>query len=241
MIEVQYDDATHTYYTIYRGERRIYTSATTLIGRYKEKFDAQRIAENYALKNGNTPEYWIKKWATISKEACDKGSTEHKHRENLDYKDKGINTSGKRLLNYHSLQDGIYPELKLWHHLWCIAGRADKVTIETVNNKRFMHIADYKTNKEISNVGFQFKNGKYKTMFKPLGHLHDCNLVHYTLQLSLYQYMAEYLGFYPGTRTLIHVPNGTVIKEYEVGYWKKDILNMLNDASLKGYIYGTGC
>ncbi|MFZ8528507.1 hypothetical protein ACO1NJ_14385, partial [Staphylococcus aureus] len=58
--------------------------------------------------------------------------------------------------------DGVYPEAKLWHHGYKIAGRADKVILLTnrieekggapgsnmkwVTNLRYAHIEDYKTN-----------------------------------------------------------------------------------------------
>ena len=48
---------------------------------------------------------------------------------------------------------------------------------------------DYKTNKEIKTEGFKNYEGITQKMLFPLNHLDDCNLNHYTLQLSLYMYI----------------------------------------------------
>ncbi len=235
-MEVLYNDDTHTYYTMINGEQRRYTSATTLIAKYKQPFDAEKIAKRYAEKHGQTPEYWIKQWAKISKDACDYGMIAHSIREQVDYEGENVtNTSNSRLLNYHTLKDGIYPELKLWHHDWKIAGRADRCIIETINGKRFIHIEDYKTNKKLHTQSYQSKGG-FQMMKYPIAYLQDCNMNHYTLQLSLYQYMAEYLGFAPGYRKIIHIPNDGEETEYEIQYLKKDIQEILHHAKINKYI-----
>lgn len=230
---VFYDDASHTYYTEINGGKSIYTSATTLVGMFKQPFDKVLVAANYAAKNGGNPEEWIKKWEEISKEACDKGTKAHNLKEQELLSSLGIkvfNTSASNfvnLTNYHTLEDGVYPELKLWHHDWRIAGRSDKCIIETVNGIRFMHIEDYKTNKELKQESYKHPRTGYKMMKKPIQHLMDCNMVHYHLQLSIYQYMAEYLGFKPGYRKIIHIPNDETEIEYHTPYLRREVMDIL--------------
>lgn len=237
-MEVLYDDASHTYYTMVNGRRIVYVSATTLISKYKQPFDSKAVAIKYAEKYGQTPEYWIKQWAKVSKDACNYGTAVHNVKERLEYElsPNTIDTSQVRMLNYHALSDGIYPELKLWHHDWKIAGRSDKCIVETVNGKRFMHIEDYKTNKELKQQSYQYKDGTFKMMKPPIAHIQDCNMQHYTLQLSLYQYMAEYLGFIPGYRKIIHIPNVGEETVYETEYLRKDIQKILYHAKTYKYI-----
>lgn len=237
-MEVLYDDASHTYYTMVNGRRIVYVSATTLISKYKQPFDAKAVAIKYAEKHGQTPEYWIKQWAKVSKDACNYGTAVHNAKERLEYElsPNTIDTSQVRMLNYHALSDGIYPELKLWHHDWKIAGRSDKCIVETVNGKRFMHIEDYKTNKELKQQSYQYKDGAFKMLKPPIAHIQDCNMQHYTLQLSLYQYMAEYLGFIPGYRKIIHIPNAGEEIVYKTEYLRKDIQKILYHAKTHKYI-----
>jgi hypothetical protein len=52
-----------------------------------------------------------------------------------------------------------------------------------------VHITDYKTNKEIKTEGYVNWQGERSKMLPPVSHLDDCNLNHYSLQLSLYLYM----------------------------------------------------
>jgi hypothetical protein len=239
-MEVFYDDPSHTYYTLLNEVKQVYTSATTLIGRYKQPFEARKMAEITARKRGNTPEYWLNEWKKTSKEACEYGTEQHNKREQLLYdspQSKPVfNTNNVHLINYHTLEDGIYPELKLWHHGWHIAGRADKCIIETINGKRFIHIEDYKTNKELKHKSFVFRDGTQKMMKAPVAHIQDCNMQHYTLQLSIYQYMAEYLGFLPGNRTIIHIPLDGIDTPYDVHYMRTEVVNILSHAKKHKYI-----
>ena len=48
---------------------------------------------------------------------------------------------------------------------------------------------DYKTNKEIKRESYTNWEGISDKMLDPVGHLDDCNLNHYNIQLSLYMYI----------------------------------------------------
>ena len=236
-MEVLYDDRSHSYYTMIGSSKRFYTSCTTVIGKFKEPFDPISKSIAYAAKHGNTPEYWQGVWANKRATACEVGTMIHNMKENALYSSTTlerpvISTAKVRLLNYHTLEDGIYPELKLWHHFWLIAGRADICVIETINGQRYMSIFDHKTN-ELKHESFQFRNGAYKMMLPPLNGLMDCNMVHYTLQLSLYMYMAEYLGFKPGKMVINNIDKDTLnCVPYLITYLKENIEVMLKYARI---------
>jgi hypothetical protein len=53
----------------------------------------------------------------------------------------------------------------------------------------WLTISDYKTNKVIKREGFKSWNGDTKKMLYPVQHLDDCELMHYTLQMSLYAFL----------------------------------------------------
>lgn len=250
-MEIHYEDSTHTYYGLIGNRRLNYVSATTLLKHYYEQFDAVAKSIAYAEKHGGTPEYWQSQWQQIGDESADYGSLTHAVKEAREYESPSstvLDTRNLRLINYHTLTDGIYPELKLWHHGYRIAGRADKCTIRTEQPhplsstlyNRFMDIDDYKTNKELKTRGYLYEKGRRagsrKMMYAPLDHLEDCHLTHYTLQLSLYQYMAESLGFRPGKRTIIHCPKGGVETVHNIPYLRTEVEAMLNHAKRNKYI-----
>lgn len=240
-MEVLYDDKDHSYYTMIGSQKRFYTSCTTVIGKFKQPFDEMSASVAYAAKNGNTAAYWRRVWAQKRDEACDVGTMIHNIKENNLYNSTTlqrpvISTAKVRLPNYHTLEDGIYPELKLWHHFWLIAGRADICVIETINGRRYMSIFDHKTN-ELKHESYQFRDGTHKMMRPPLNGLMDCNMMHYTLQLSLYMYMAEYLGFKPGKMIINNIDKKTMdCTPYLISYHKEHIEVMLKYARLQKMI-----
>lgn len=243
--EVNYDPSTHTYFlggTLYR-------SATTIVSQFYEPFNTKAKAEHMAFKYGRTPEYWRDKWSSDNTISLVRGNDIHDRQEQFLY-DKGFtrvtgdrvhpviklhtyNQKKRRSISPTTLVDGCYPELKLWRHDWAIAGRADKPTIETVLSHCYAHVEDYKTNKELQRNGYVDKYGNERMMLYPIEHLPDCEMTHYTLQLSIYQYMLEYFGFLPGLRRIIHFPHeieGLGIpdpKVIELPYLRNEIETML--------------
>jgi hypothetical protein len=99
---------------------------------------------------------------------------------------------------------------------------------------RVADVEDYKTNKKLRQYGYQYPDGTYRMMLGPLKHLHDCELTHYTLQLSIYQYMLEWMGFAPGRRRIIHFPHAIEgigippIKTYELPYLRAEVIAMIS-------------
>lgn len=86
----------------------------------------------------------------------------------------------QRLLN-----NAIYPEYLLYLESALIAGQVDR--IDTINYEIF--VCDYKTNKKIDKESYVDWEGRSKKMLYPVEHLDDCNMNHYTLQMSLYAYI----------------------------------------------------
>jgi len=237
-MQVYYDDKDHSYYVLEGTRKVFYTSVTHLINLYKQPFDKKKMAEITARKKGNTPEYWIKQWEKISKQACDYGAAIHDRIEQSliatgteTINGKVLTVQGQvsiDLTDYLVLEDGVYTELKLWHHGHLVAGRTDKAIITSSGTVRYMNIEDYKTNKVLNLTSYQFPDGSYKMMQSPLSHLQDCNYNHYVLQLSLYQFMAESMGFSPGYRKIIHISREGEVTEYQLPYLREEIVAMLN-------------
>lgn len=210
---IDYDDDTHTY--SYRGRR--YLSATQLLDLFKPKFDSQAQSKAYAYKHGRTPEYWLSKWDQTRDKALDRGARIHNLRESITTNQSMAVSQGKvfRVQNINLYQgadlsrlpDGIYPELMVWDHRYGIAGRSDKVIIETIDGVRYADVDDYKTNRFIRTRGFLNADRTRQMMLPPLSHIEDCDMNHYQIQLSLYLHMLCYHGFTPRHARIIHFPH----------------------------------
>lgn len=255
MHAVSYDDAAHRYYV----GTSTYISATQLIKHFKTPFDAGEWAEWMVYRYGNTKEYWLDKWSKENQQSLVRGNKLHNKQEDRLHK-KGydllpypvpVRSRPKTNQHYYDMEDGVYTELMLWRHDCGIAGRADKIILRTESCKvfmigrkrqfpaqsvqnRYLDIDDYKTNKKIRTESYQNPVTKeYTMMLGPVSHLMDCELSHYTLQFSIYQYMGEYFGFQPGKRRIIHFPHpvpgiaasGPQIKE--LPYLRDEVIAMI--------------
>lgn len=244
----EYDDAIHRY--SFQGIP--YTSSTQVVEKFSHPFDQQSVAIAYAAKHGNTPEYWIQQWNQKRDESLVRGNGIHDANETAlqgmqlaSFQGTARPVHGPAIReedDWYQRPDGIYTERKLWHHGYRVAGRADKIILEThgyissmpATGKepreavRTAHIEDYKTNEKLDKVSYQYKStGDYKMMKAPIAHIMDCNWWHYCLQLSLYMFMLEYQGFKPGTMSIIHYPHEGGKESHQVPYLRKEVVLML--------------
>ncbi len=96
---------------------------------------------------------------------------------------------------FKDLEDGFYPELIIYDEATGICGTADRIFIKTIFGERFVDVDDYKTNAVIDKKSFYIRGKGYKMMKPPLEHLMDCKHIRYQLQVSIYAYMLEKMGF----------------------------------------------
>lgn len=240
--QVTYRGKDHTYWC--RGRR--YLSATQVLDLFKTKFDTEAQAAAFADKYGSTPERWKEDWAQTRDTSLVRGNTIHALHEEITI-DRGMEMHHGKPFPVPNpnlfpaetpliqLPDGIYTERMVHHHGFSIAGRMDKATLETLGGYRIAHVDDYKTNRIIRMHAY----GSPPQMMKgPVDHLEDCTINHYTLQVSLYLFMLEYMGFQPGTGRIIHFPHvpkmappgatAPAAVEHIVPYLKKEVSSMLN-------------
>lgn len=256
----------HVYESIDPNEEIDWTSVTTLVGKLKPKFDApgQAIKSSKNKKSkwyGMNPSHIQQIWWNENARANKLGNFYHDQRESDLLACETLTKDGVALpiippkiqdgIKYAPVQkliSGIYPELFVYLKSAGICGQADYV--EIVNG--VVNILDYKTNKEIKKKGYTNWEGITNMMDSPIGHIEDCNYMHYILQMSIYMYII--LKHNPrlklGTLTLQHVTfekvkddqygypvseydeNGEpIIKEiicYDVPYMKEEVLTMIN-------------
>lgn len=191
----------HSYESI-ENEGIEWISVTSLVGNFKEPFDADGMAEKVSKNRkskwfGMTPTEIKNAWKNEAKRSTDLGTWYHNQREAditshntivMDGVDlpiiSPIYDGDVKIAPEQRLKDGIYPEHFVYLKSAGICGQSDLV--EVVNG--YVNITDYKTNKEIKKEGFKSWDGT-KKMLAPFRHLDDCNLMHYTIQLSMYMYI----------------------------------------------------
>lgn len=275
-MELQFEPTEHRYFSIDDPSKK-WISVTTLLGLFKEKFDTEGIALKCSTRvptdkkpnkwYGMTPEAIIKAWNDEQHRADELGTWYHNQREqevlacetirrdNIDIPviapivdNNGIKTSPDQ-----SLVEGIYPEHFMYLKSAGICGQADR--IEVIGE--YVNVYDYKSNKKIEQQSYVNWEGKSKKMYPPVQHLDDCNLMHYTLQLSMYMYMIlkHNRHLKPGKLILQHISfevagenefgypihargiDGEPIVEkvtpYEVPYLKTEIENLIEYIKLK--------
>ena len=197
---IKFEEKAHKYY----DDSGVWTSATSLIARYKPKFNADEAALK-ASKNRKSkwfnydPEYIKSIWNQERDRATTLGSSYHAQREQdllacttisvdgsaISIHPCKFDDNGHKEASSQILGPGVYPEHLIYLKSHKIAGQSD--VVEVVNGK--VNIIDFKTNKEIKTESYRDWKGVSQKMYAPVAHLDDCNYNHYALQLSLYMYM----------------------------------------------------
>lgn len=194
----------HKYVSIDPAESIPWVSVTSIISKFKQPFEAEKIAEK-SSKNKRSKWYGMTKqeildaWKSESERAISVGNWYHNQREEdilgletIERHGRVIpimqplsDTEGLKIAPDQKLKDGMYPEHFVYMKSLGLCGQSDLV--EVVDGT--VHITDYKTNKEIRSESFKDWEGVSQKMNPPVSHLDDCNLNHYNLQLSIYMYM----------------------------------------------------
>lgn len=213
---INFNEEKHSYTT---GSGKEYTSVTTLISQFKDKFDSERIAyecevrgeENESYKYaGMSQEEILKQWEKICGDACIKGNKYHRIQElRVLFKKYWLRRpllDGSYLIkegyqdyvDLYKLEEGIeYPELRVFWDEHELAGHIDYVFVDF---GKVIDIKDYKTNKRpLSKKGY-----KGKMMNPPLDFLPDSSYFHYSLQLNLYGWILEQYGYKIRSLEIIH-------------------------------------
>lgn len=182
----KFDSQYHTYHI---GKKRL-TGVTTFIGKYKEPFDALKIATAYVAKNGGNVQDLLVKWKKAGEDSCIAGTAVHDVFEQYSLtgaiQNKGIHK--KELVAAKFIIDKFIREKLFIVEAECVvyderlgvASMIDMVA-RTANNDYF--ILDWKSNKEIK------KDSWGKMMLPPFSYLPDANYYHYSLQTKLYRHM----------------------------------------------------
>ena len=187
----------------------------------------------------------LKEWELKKNISCERGTNIHADRENSFYTSETHemskhNFGGKLQLNGEfickknnfdlSLSRGIFPEYLVYSESndgkLTIAGQIDLL----IKDGNDIYIVDFKTNKELKfKSGMDFNTKKNATMLYPLNNLMDCNIMHYTLQLSTYAWMLQKINpeFRIKQLLIVHYDHEGNTNYHELEYIKKDVERML--------------
>lgn len=242
--QVTYRDNDHTYWC--RGLR--YLSATQVLDLFKNKFETEAKAKACEEKYGASAEVWKERWNETRDTSLDRGNTIHALQEEITLS-RGIEVHHGKTFPVPNperypeqtplihLPDGVYTERLLFHHGYGIAGRTDRVAIETNIKARLAYVDDYKSNRIVRMHAYGWPD-RPEMMKHPISHLEDCSYNHFALQTSLYLLMLEYMGFTAAEARIIHFPHipkmaptgatSPPAKYYAMPYLKKEVTSMLN-------------
>jgi len=197
---IKLEESTHTYYDT-EDSSRTFISATTILGKYKPKFDSDYHAQRIADRDDRTKEDVLAEWKFINDTANEYGTNFHSIFERYletysrlyiprDVFEREairefVECCRKNNLNFY-LGNTIRPEIILSLRIDGkddIAGMTDM--LDDVDDFWF-DVFDFKTNKE-----FNYFNKYEESLFFPVDFLKNCEYDLYTLQISLYAYMYE--------------------------------------------------
>ena len=188
--KIKIDESCHKY--ILEGHEEIkFTSVTTCISEFFEKFDKYKVAYKLVTTipkyKGRTVEDLINEWD----EAAKYGTAVHKEIEDYikvkkipetDRANAGIDWLNKYL---QKSDYELFTEVIVYSEVLKIAGTIDLLLFDKISKK--YSILDWKTSKAIKTDSYKLKTGN-----KPeTADLLDCKFNHYALQLSLYRYLLE--------------------------------------------------
>ncbi len=212
------------------------TGVTTFIKRFFPKFDTEKIALDVSRKRGVCPNELKKEWKTKGQQASLDGDNVHEYSEYIFGNGKKVEPINERTKLLFVQLDNVSIELI---NRGYIPFATEKIifssslglsgTIDLIMTKQpdgIFLIIDFKTSEEML-IYNPFQNA-----FKPINHLEDSNLTHYSLQLNLYQYILEsekYFDFEPDItfkKIIIHLTENSFVP-YVCKDMKDEITAML--------------
>jgi hypothetical protein len=218
---LKFDKVSHSYKNVHTNQE--YISATSLINKFKKKFDADFHAKRVADKEGVTPEVIKERWKAINTESKVKGSNTHEaidafNKSGIIDKKYEVLLLSLKALDLYDREKSKCEEL-VYNHQYKIAGTAD--CIEDCGST--FNVYDFKTNKK-----FNLFSAYNTPLLAPISHLSECEYNIYSLQLSLYAFMFSTMtGKNVGKLAAIHIDIDNKLSVYNTPYLYSDILKML--------------
>mgnify|MGYP001173063305 CR=1 FL=1 len=223
---ISLEEESHTYTLL--NSNIHFQSVTEFIHTFFKPFEEKKVAAKLTEKHpkyiGMSIEELIKNW----NERRDRGTLVHKQIENFILEKKNLSLDSKtaqgiNFLKKHCIKNSniLLPEVIIYSEALKIAGTIDLIIFN--QEKNHISIVDWKTNKKINKSSFK---GIEKGIKYPVENMDDCNFMHYTLQLSVYQYILEnYYNVTVNGLILVHLKENQF--EYIQCDFKKEIVKQM--------------
>ncbi len=227
----------HSYHI--KGTDQKLTGVTTFIKRFFPKFDTEQVAKDVGAQRGVCPNELKREWKAKSTQSILDGNLIHEYAEYLFGNGEIVTSSNERTENLmqqlHNVgfelinQDYVPVETEkiIFSADLGFSGTIDLLMLKKEplkDVKNVILIIDFKTSENIT-VCNPFQNA-----FKPINHLEDANLTHYSLQLNLYEYILKSEKYYGEDvvfkKIIIHLTETDYVP-YVCKDMKEDIESML--------------
>jgi len=237
-----FKEDTHQYFDRDANE---YQSVTRILKKIQVPFDKDKVsgfmAVTIAKEKGISVEQakteLLLEWEGKRDSSIDRGTGIHKHIEYyLNTGNKVMELAG--VINY--LNEIIkpayryYSEIILYDQTTKIAGQTDLVIQRQKTPDSVYDFYDYKTNEskgiQFDSIGRKSDVDKHynKYFLSPLEHMEDCNYSLYSLQLSLYAYLAQVTyGIKIGRLGIIFIDNEMKVQMFPVPYLKMEAVSLV--------------
>ena len=221
-------DRNNHIYTLTSKPKVEFTSVTTFIDQFFEKFDAIAIATKLVNSSPKYMDKTVDDVLKIWKESANHGTKVHEELENYILKKTPITEKktvhGLKWLKNFILAGNfkIYPEVIIYSEKLKLCGTID-LLIKNMENNKFL-ILDWKTSKLINKKSYNKKVGVHAAS----KNIEDSKFNHYSLQLSLYRFLLEkFYGLEIYSQSILHLKENEC-KEETTPYMKNEIKNMIN-------------
>lgn len=225
---VNFNVEKHEYTTL---DNKKLVGVNELIHLYREPFDEDgQLLIRCAQKKGISPEELRKQWDQKRDDSCVRGHNLHEEIEyyilNRKIKKDGQFIDAVKQIKKYKFKGKLIPEVVIWSPKYGLAGTVDLLD---VYGDYQVDIGDWKQNAEIKQKSFYTRGSGYQMMLWPLSHLMDCNFIHYSLQLSLYELILEEYGYWVNEKKLYHLnPKTNKFDIYSTLSLRKEALNIIN-------------
>jgi hypothetical protein len=243
---VRFEEVEHKYFV--GNTSHELKSVSNTLDIIKPPFDRQgiskRMAEAEARKSGgnvgNIQARILSEWDAKKDSAIDRGNWIHNALE--DYAKFG--TIEPKLQNIVDqlqfiFKDNyrVFPEALIYNLFYGTSGQSDLVTQRQRTDSSVFDFWDYKTNES---KGIYYDSIKrlddltikthYNQFYQaPFDHLEYCNYIHYSLQLSIYAYMAQATwGIKVGRLCILFIDNNLKLHKIPVPYMKLEAKALLD-------------
>ena len=221
--EIIFEKQNHSYKNKW-GED--YISVSQLISLFSPKFDPDgSILKKCALREGIEEKDLQQKWDKIRDDSCITGKKLHSDLENYIKTSKFPKRSDENFnwvkqFSKIKFNGKLQTEVLIYNHKYKVAGTTDLIHWTDEN---CFELYDFKSNKKIDT--YEIYGNR---MLYPLSHLYATNYNKYSLQINIYAFLLEELGYWrDGILKMLHFnPKTKKIESYEISPMEKEIKSL---------------